>query len=191
MNSAEEIACHHVQGLSVIFYSFVGLVADAADEAAALHHHVDALRHVNLNAAEEGVDVDFLVFGDDSLAKVQFYASESGVELGAVEGLAVIGVLVAAVFSATADALAVLAHRHRTVEPLVAVVLEAINNNVATEINKERRRDVLCPRLAPQPFPMQDVPHVGELQQTRHNQNDSEKCSFCHDAISFNSYYFF
>ena len=66
-----------------------GMIADAADEAAALYHDVDMGGHNEFDAAAEGVDVDFLVLSNHSLAQIHADATAEGIEAGTVERLAV------------------------------------------------------------------------------------------------------
>ena len=128
INSAEEIAGDNVEGGGFWVGSMCGMITDATDEAAALHYDVDMGGHEELDASAEGVDVDFLVLGDDSFAQIHADAAAESVESGTVECLAAIDVLVAAVMYRTADALAVLADGQWTLEPLVRVTTVAIDN---------------------------------------------------------------
>ena len=48
-----------------------GLVAHSANEAATLHLNVDASWYQQLNTAGKGVNIDFLILIDDSLAQVK------------------------------------------------------------------------------------------------------------------------
>ena len=89
------------------------VIANAADEAMALHLHIDRCGHQELDTAAEGVDVNLLVLCDDGLAQVHSDASAKSVEPGSVERLAVIDVFVAAIVNRASDALAVLAYGKR------------------------------------------------------------------------------
>ena len=97
IHAAEEIVGNDVEGLGFRVGSVHGMVADAADEAAAFYYDIDMGGYEELDAAAEGVDVDFLVLGDDSFAQIHADAAAEGIETGTVERLAAIHVLVAAI----------------------------------------------------------------------------------------------
>ena len=109
-----------------------GMIADTADEVLAFHLHIDRRGHENLNAAEESVDVDLLILFNGRFAQVQTDASAESIELGAVEGLAMIDVLVAAIVHRAADALAVLANGQRALQPLVGVATVTVHHEMNT-----------------------------------------------------------
>ena len=74
-----------------------GMIANAANEAAAFYYDIDVDGHEKLDATAESVDVYLLVLGDDGIAQVHANAAAEGIEAGTVERLAMIDVLVAAV----------------------------------------------------------------------------------------------
>ena len=161
-----------------------GMIADATDEAAAFHHDVDVGGHEELDAAAEGVDVNLLVLGDDGLAQVHADAAAEGIETGTVERLAAIDVLVTAIVNRTADALAVLADGQRTPEPLVWVATVAVNNQMNTHIEHHEDAEISCPGLLGdlcKPTPMYKAPDGRQLQQTGHNENNSDNRSWFHN----------
>ena len=85
-----------------------GMVADAAYDTASLRHNVDCRGDVQLHATHKGVDVYRLIFGDDSIAEVESDATETGIELGTVEGFAMVDVFVAAISGGAANPFALL-----------------------------------------------------------------------------------
>ena len=91
-----------------------GMIADAADKAAAFYDNVDMGGHEEFDAATEGVDVDLLILSNHGLTQIQSDAAAESVEPGTVEGLAAIDVLVATIVNRTADTLAVLTDRQRS-----------------------------------------------------------------------------
>ncbi len=109
-----------------------GVIGDAADEAAALHHNVDVGRYEELDATAKGVDIDFLVLGDDSLAQVQPDASAESIEAGTVEGFAMIDILVAAIVNRTANTLSILTNGQRALQPLVGIATVAVDDQMYT-----------------------------------------------------------
>ena len=74
-----------------------GMISDTTDEAAALHLDIDMSGHKQLDAATERMDVDLLIFCDDSLAQIHSDAAAESIETGTMERLAAIDVLVTAV----------------------------------------------------------------------------------------------
>ena len=132
IHAAEEIAGDDVEGGGFRVGVACGMVADAADEAVAIHFDVDMGGHEELNATAEGVDVDFLVLGDDGLAQVHADAAAEGIKSGTVKRLTAIDILVATVMHATADAFAVLADGQRTLQPLVWISAIAVYNHQCT-----------------------------------------------------------
>ena len=95
--AAEEIAGDDVEGGGFRVGGMCGMIADAADEAAALYYDIDVGGHEELDAAAEGVDVNLLVLVDDGFAQVHADAATESVKAGTVECLAAIDVLVAAI----------------------------------------------------------------------------------------------
>ena len=85
INTTEEIAGDDVEGRgSTVDFAF-GMIADATDEVLAFHLHIDRRGHDNLNAAEESVDVNFLILRNGRFAQVQADASTESIEPGTVE----------------------------------------------------------------------------------------------------------
>ena len=97
IHATEEIAGDDVEGGGFRVGVACGMVADAADEAAALHYDVDMSGHEEFDAAAEGVDVYFLVLCDDSFAQIHADAAAESIKTGTVERLAAIDVFVAAI----------------------------------------------------------------------------------------------
>lgn len=114
IHAAKEIAGDNMDGGGFRVGIACGMIADTANEAAALHFNVDVGGYVEFDATTEGVDVDFLILGNHSLAQVHTDATAEGIETGTVKRLTTIDVLVATVMHATADAFAVLADGQRT-----------------------------------------------------------------------------
>ena len=110
------------------------MIADAADEASAFYINIDRRGHGEFDASAEGVDVDFLVLGNHSLAQVETETAAESIETGTVERLAMIDVLVAAIVHRAADALALLADGQRALQPLVGVATVAVYNKVYANI---------------------------------------------------------
>ena len=186
VHASEEIAGDDVDGGSFRVGGMCGMVANAADEAAALHYDIDISGHEELDAAAEGVDVDFLVLGDDSLTQVHTDAAAEGIETGTVERLAAIHVLVAAVMNRAADALSILAYRQRALKPLVGVATVAVDNQIHTHIEHHEDAEISCPGLLSdpcEPTPMDKVPDGRQLQQTGNNENNSDNRSWFHNFI--------
>ena len=90
------------------------MITYATDEASAFYLHINRRGHNEFDAPTEGVDVDLLVLGDDGFAKIHADATAESIEAGTVEGLAMIDVLVATIVNRTADTLAVLTDRQRS-----------------------------------------------------------------------------
>ena len=97
INTTEEIAGDDVEGrCRAVGFAF-GMIADTADEALAFHLHIDRRGHEEFNAAEEGVDVDFLILRNGRFAQIQTDASAESIEPGTMKYLAVIDVFVSAI----------------------------------------------------------------------------------------------
>ena len=170
-----------------------GMVADAADEAAALHYDVDMSGHEEFDAAAEGVDVYFLVLCDDSFAQIHADAAAEGIEAGTVEGFAAIDVLVAAIVHGAADAFAVLADGQQALEPLVRVSAVAVDNQMNTHVEHHEDAEISYPGLFGylcKPTPMDKAPDGCQLQQTGHDENNSDNRSWFHNHISFKNFRF-
>ena len=167
-----------------------GMIADAADKAAALHYDVDVGGHEELDAAEEGVDVDFLVLGDNGLAQIHADAAAEGIETGSVERLTTIDVLVAAVVNGTTDAFAVFTNGKRAPEPLVGVAAVAVDDQIHTHVEHHEDAEISCPGLLGylcKPIPMDNAPDGRQLQQTGYDENNSDNRSWFHNFLDKNS----
>ena len=68
--TTEEIAGDDVEGRGCAVDFAFGVIADTADEVLGFHLHIDRRGHDNLNAAEERVDVDFLILCNGRFAQV-------------------------------------------------------------------------------------------------------------------------
>ena len=123
-----------MKAVGVFVQALHRLIVCPTDETAAFHYHIDFRRHKKFHPSQIGVDVYLLVFADDGITKVKTQAAAKSVEFGTVKRLAVIGVLVGAVMHRTADALAVIAKRHRVLQPLAAVVAETAYYELYTNI---------------------------------------------------------
>ena len=162
IHAAEEIAGDDVEGRGFRVGGMCGMIADAADEAAALYYDIDVGGYEELDAAAEGVDVYFLVLVDDSLAQVHADAAAESVETGTVESLTMIDVLIATIVYRTADALAVLADGQWALQPLVWVTTVAIDNEAHTYIYNEADTEIHTPTSFThgfKPTPMNEVPN--------------------------------
>ncbi len=157
------------------------VVAHTANETAALHNDIHIRRDKQLYAAQKGVDVNLLILRYDRFAQVHTDATAEGIEAGTTERLAMKYVLVATISGYTDDALPVISDGQRTLQPLVGVVLVTADDELYTYIYNKTHTEVRRPGLLPQPFQMHDVPHVGQLQQTCHDENDSNNCSSSHN----------
>jgi hypothetical protein len=109
IHAAQEIAGDDVKGRGFRVGGVHGMIADATDETLAFYFHIDRCGDKDFNAAAEGVDVDFLILGDDGLAHIHSNTTAESIEPGTVERFAMIDVLVAAIVYRAADSLAVLA----------------------------------------------------------------------------------
>ena len=104
------------------------MVADPADEAAALDYNVHRRRHNEFYATTEGMDFNLLILGNGSISQIYSDASAESVETGTVEWFATIDVLITAIVHTAADALAVFTNRQRTLQPLIWVATIALDN---------------------------------------------------------------
>ena len=184
IHATKEIAGDNMDGGGFRIGIACGMIADTANEAAALHFDIDVGGYEEFNAATEGVDVYLLILGNHSLAQVHADAAAEGIETGTVERLAAIDVLVTAIVNRTADALAVLADGQRTPEPLVWVATVAVNNQMNTHIEHHEDAEISCPGLLGdlcKPTPMYKAPDGRQLQQTGHNENNSDNRSWFHN----------
>ena len=123
------------------------MIADTADETAALDHDVHRLRHHEFYAATEGVDLDLLILRDGGFAQVHTDTATEGVEAGAVERLATVDIFVASIVHATTDALAVLTNGQRTLQPLVRVATITVDNKAHSYIYQQTDAEIGNPRL--------------------------------------------
>ena len=188
IHATEEITGDNMDGWNFWFGSMCGMVAYAADEAAAFYHNVDMGGYEELDAAAEGVDINLLVFSDNGLAQVHADAAAEGIKTGTVEGLAAIDVLVAAIMYRAADALAVLADGQWSLEPLVWVATIAVDDQMNTHIEHYEDAEISYPGLLGdlyKPTPMDNPPEGRQLQQTGYDENNSDNRSWFHNHISF------
>ena len=132
IHATKEIAGDNMDGGGFRIGIACGMIADTANEAAALHFDIDVGGYEEVNAATEGVDVYLLILGNHSLAQVHADAAAEGIKSGTVKRLTAIDILVATVMHATADAFAVLADGQRTLQPLVWISAIAVYNHQCT-----------------------------------------------------------
>ena len=76
IHATKEIAGDNVNGGSLRVGIACGMIADTADEAAALHFNVDVGGHKEFDATTEGMDVNLLILSNHSLA--QQHSASSG-----------------------------------------------------------------------------------------------------------------
>ena len=155
-------------------------ITNAANETVAVHHHIDIFGYQQFHAAQESVDVNFLVLADDSVAQIQAQTAAKGVKPCSMESLTFIYVLVSAKPHKAADAFAVFTQRQGALQPLRRVLLITVDDEFASNVEQEQRTEVLCPTMVP--VQVNDAPHVSQLQQGCHDKNDSDDCSSAHNA---------
>ena len=114
MHATEEIAGNDVDGWGFRVGGMCGMIADTAEEALAFYLDVDRRGHEEFDAAKKSVDVDLLILSSHGLTQIQSDAAAESVEPGTVEGLAAIDILVTTIVNRTADTLAVLTDRQRS-----------------------------------------------------------------------------
>ena len=131
------------------------------------------------------MDFNFLVLGDDSLAKVHADAAKKSIESYAVEGLAIERVLVGAETCRAAHSLTTIAEGQRALQPLAGIVRESIDDQFNTDVEDEEYCEILRPRMLPEPVQFDDSPHVGQLQQCGNNENNSNDSSSVHNFLLF------
>ena len=132
IHATKEIAGDNMDGGGFRIGIACGMIADTANEAAALHFNVDVGGYVEFDATTEGVDIYLLILSNHSLAQVHADATAEGIETGTMERLTTIDVLVATILHATADAFAVLADGQRTLQPLVWISAIAVYDHQCT-----------------------------------------------------------
>ena len=157
------------------------LITHTANEAVTLHQHIDMLGDKQFDTAQKGVDIYFLVLADDGFTQVQAQTAAKGVQPGAMKGFAPIAVFVGTKAHGTTDALAVLALRHRTLEPLRRILVKTVNDEFSTNVQQENGTEIFRPGMLP--IQLDDTPHVGQPQQGSDNKNDTDNCSACHNRI--------
>ena len=186
VHAADEVAGDDVDGGGFRVGGMCDVITDATYEAAALHYDVDVGGYKELDAAAEGVDVDFFVLSNDGLTQVHADAAAEGIETGTVEGLAAIDVLVAAVVNRAADAFAVFTNGQRALEPLVGVTAVAVDNQIHTHVEHHEDAEISCPGLLGylcKPIPMDNAPDGRQLQQTGYDENNSDNRSWFHNFL--------
>ena len=128
IHTTDEIAGDNVDGWGFRVGGMSAMITNATDEAAAFYYDVDMGWHEEFYASTEGVDVDFLVLGDDCLAQIHADAAAESVDACTVEVFAAIDILITAVVYRATDALAFLANGQRALEPLVWVAPIAVDD---------------------------------------------------------------
>ena len=123
------------------------MVADTANEAAALYYDVHRLRYKEFYAAAEGVDLYLLILCNGSIPQVHTDTTTESIEMGSVKRLTTIDVLIATVVYAAADALTVLTNRQRALQPLVRIATIAVDNKAHAYIDQQTDAEIGNPRL--------------------------------------------
>ncbi len=150
--------------MGIVIYAATCLVAHTTYETAAFHYNIDIFWYKQLHSTDEIANLYLFVLGDDSLAEVQQNSTAMGSEESSAEHLAVIHIFVATELGIAYDALAVFIDWDWTLQPLLAPVFVSSEKDIEPQAGGGHRSYVLCPRLAPQPFPMDNIPHVAQLQ---------------------------
>ena len=168
IHPAQHVAGYNVQRVGIGDALFGRSITHATQEAAALDHHIDIVGYIDLYAAQIGVDVNLLISADNGLSQVKAQTTTEGIETGTTEWLALIDILVSPVADRAMEPLTLFANRQWALEPLARIATVAIDDEFGAD--KEQKKDckVLGPRCLPQPFQVDDVPHVGQLQQSGH-----------------------
>ena len=144
-HTAQKVACRDVNAWSTGDDASSSLVPHTADETVALHLDIDIGRNQQFHAAQVDVDVNLLILADCCLAQIQAQTATEGIQAGAVERFAPIGVLIGTKTDSAADALAILALRHWPLKPLRRVVTITVNNEFCTDIKKQNRAKIFRP----------------------------------------------
>lgn len=144
-HTAQKVACSDVNARSTGDNASTCLVSHTADEAVTLHLDIDIGRNQQFHTAQVGVDVYLLILADCSLAQIQTQTATEGIQAGAVERFAPIGVLIGTKTNSATDALAVLSLRHWPLKPLRRVVAVTVNDEFCTDIKKQNRAKIFGP----------------------------------------------
>ena len=134
IHTTKEIAGNDVEGRGCAVGFAFRMIADTADETLAFHLNVDRRGYEELYAAEERVDVDFLILCNGRFAQVQADASAESIEPGTMKRLTMIDVFVSSIMHRATDALAVLADWQWPPQPLIGVSTIAVDNEMYSYI---------------------------------------------------------
>ena len=118
VHTTQKVAGSDVDSVSVLVGTSLCLVTGAADETVALHYHIYIGGNKQLHATQESVDVNVLVLADNGLAQVQSQPTTEGIQSSTVERHTPKGVTIGTKIGRTVDALAILAKRQWTLQPL-------------------------------------------------------------------------
>ena len=108
-HAAQEVAGGDMDGMGILTRALHRLVTGTADEAVALHNHINVGGNEQFHSTQECVDVNLLVFGDNGLAQVQPQATAEGVQSSATELLAPEDITIGTKIDRAMDALSILA----------------------------------------------------------------------------------
>ena len=178
-HAAQKVAGSDMEGVGILVGALLGLVTRAADETVALHYHIDVGGNEQFHSTQEGVDVDLLVLADGCLAQIQPQAAAEGVQPGSAERFTPEDVTIGTKIDRTMHALAVFAQRQGALQPLRWVVAEVVYQQFNTYIEQQHGTEILRPRVCP--IKMNDAPHVCQLEQSSHDENDSDNFSPVHN----------
>ena len=117
-HATQEVAGGDVDSVGIIFWTLHRLVTGAADETVAFNNHIDVGGNEQFHSTQEGVDVYLLVLADHGLSQVHPQATAESVQSCATELLAPEDITIGTKIGRTMDALAILAQRQGTLQPL-------------------------------------------------------------------------
>lgn len=172
-----------MQTMGIGVYTAACIVTHTPYETAALHYHIYIFGDIQFHSADEIGDFNLLVLSDDSFAEVQQNSSAMGSEESSAEHFAVIHILVATELGVAYDALPVFVDRDGTLQPLIAPLFVASENDIEPQAGGGNRTYVFGPRLVPEPAPVDKIPHVAQLKQGQRNKDTAEKDSSNHNCF--------
>ena len=107
INAAQKVVGNDVQTGNVLTDHARCMVADTANETAALDYDVHRLRHKKFYAATKGMNLYLLIFGNGGISQIHTDTATKSIETGTMEHFATIDVLITAVVNAATDALTI------------------------------------------------------------------------------------
>ena len=110
------------------------MIAYTANETATLDHNTHCLRYKEFDAATEGMNLYFLILRNCSIPQIHADASAESIQMGAVEGLATINILIATIVYAAIDTLTVFTDGQCTLQPLIRVAAVAVDEKTHSYI---------------------------------------------------------